>query len=480
MSYSIFAKPAVVASLFCVASFLQANNDNLTNEEMVAYVVDFSYPTAYYQYQYKYLFRKRKSTPKWRMGILPVKRLNPEFKPELIKIIRQNQTLKGENKRLVYGTLYLLGYLADENDLKVLEKYLQKGTASIKENNGRISSYLEPIDFYDLGTCIGIMIARRIKGAEKFYLKYGSSDYWNNLNIPLRKQMYIVNIFACKVHEMSKNPVAKKRALQKFIVNGKKQCATLPVVIVNHDRMYKINRYMTLKNSTEALPPAMVKVFTNKMKGLHPNMFAYFGVQVAPSMISKQKANAEQRTKSLNNAGKTDTGKKLAYLKNIKIYSTAKPEDIKIIESDAKKYYQRILYNFKKKVVSYLIYNIADNGKPLCPVGKRINKRRYKSKGFLNALNETNVLIKAVEAVKHEYGHAIIEESTDNSTGRDTLKGTNQRIVVTIPLLKTKEVSKKFKLQNSPRPPKVIDEHGNILITMIYQDGRWYWNPFGW
>ncbi len=464
-------------SLLGMSLCVRAESKYLSRDEMAAYLIDTSI-------QMSAQLGNSSKPPKWRCGKMPINRLNPAFKPDILKVISSNNKLKGKTQRLTIGALKMLGYIANEGDLEVLERYMQEGIAIIKSNPGKVNSQVHPIDFFDLGTCIGIMIARNINGAKDFYLKYGDRAFWNKLNISNKNQMFIVGYFSGKVYVMSRYGRARKRALEYFYIKGKKQRALESDIFENIDKKYKVNKYITLSNPSNYLSPDMVKVFTQKMKERHPDMFAYFGIKVKPSIEPKQKANSGQGAKPLFDVAGTSADKKLPYLKNIKIYSTAKAGDLKIIENDAIKHYQIILNKFKKKDVSFLIYKIADNGKPLCPAGKMINKRRFESKGFLSALNETNVLIKAVEHAKPEYAPAIIELKTNKryigTVENYTLKGKNQRIVVTIPLLKTIEVSKKFKLQNSPRPPKVIDEHGNILITMIYQDGKWYWNPFGW
>ncbi len=271
----------VSTCIFCMSSPTHAKSQYMSSEEMVACVIEFSFPT--------YHIDDNLPTPAWFKGKIPISRFNPLFKSELLKIIELNNKLKGKDRKLTKGSLIMLGYMADKEDIKYLDRYMQEGISLIKANPELASSLYEPIDFMDIGRCLGIMIARNIEGSKEFYLKYGTRDIWEKLHVSKEHQMNIVGHFASAVYVMSKYDKARKIGLEYFYVRGRDRRAVKERVFDNIDKKYKVNKYTTLLNSSNYRTPSLMQAFTRKMKEYYPDMFAYFGINVKTSIKFKQK-----------------------------------------------------------------------------------------------------------------------------------------------------------------------------------------------
>jgi hypothetical protein len=153
--------------------------------------------------------------------------------------------------------------------------------------------------------------------------------------------------------------------------------------------------------------------------------------------------------------------------------SPLKPADLAPLKSQALNAFNRILDDFLNDRFDQLVLSLADNGKPIVPVGKQnkktIARAMEKLKRDLNGgdLQKTKALVNDLKPRTAVHGEP---------EGEVRLDGT---IVIRIPCVGSESVKNKH-IPRHDNTKHTIDDQGRVNIYMLKQDGHWYWNPFGW
>lgn len=154
--------------------------------------------------------------------------------------------------------------------------------------------------------------------------------------------------------------------------------------------------------------------------------------------------------------------------------------------------FEEIKQKLLDKDIDGFIFNLADNGEPVFSAEQMLDPniketgqyKRYSSDSFKQDIDQTIKVIKTVYSTKPTMGDArIIKRETEVVKESDGAVATTEhvdRTIVYIPLLGSSEGTKESKVVNAPGVPPSIGKGGDVQIIMIFEGGRWYWNPFGW
>jgi hypothetical protein len=104
----------------------------------------------------------------------PLNRINPKAKEYLRFYLEQDNN----SQMHIYGAIWLLGFIGDEDDILFLDQYIDKTLRSF--TNTALNDRLRHLrNMGGIAGCFtGMMIKRNIKGAELFFKKYANVSSW--------------------------------------------------------------------------------------------------------------------------------------------------------------------------------------------------------------------------------------------------------------------------------------------------------------
>lgn len=375
----------------------------------------------------------------------------------------------------VESTAKLLGMIGTKDDLSFIEK-------GILSNNARY--------YTNFWIAVGLMARRNIKEAEELIEKALTTQYWDEYKLykypdemlkdrPELKYDNFYDVFIAYLISGKDKPEERKAKLLASIANEaikKRLSETLNSKSMQEfTNLIASGKRLIPPNISSGRPKDSVLLEILNNTG-HRQLNKYSQVTNISSSdlpVSKQE---NQSVKENNNP--TDQ------LNKKPLNNAADKEKLLQIIQEALSEYKKINAVFKAKDFKLLGDKIANNGIPINQTNAKLNK--MKSGGYLSDIEMTIKVLDAIEKQQSIMGKAIIkikqnEEKIANESGFDVAQKVDE-VIVSIPLLKTSDIAKTFKMRNPPRNdiPTTLDENGDIMINMIKYNNKWYWNPIGW
>ncbi len=378
----------------------------------------------------------------------PFNRINPDIKEYLHFYLEKDNSISTFSARAIS----LLGYIGNKDDILFVDNFLQELLTSLSRER-----LLDTNISLNAGSFSGMMIKRKIEGAESFFKKYAKASAWappgeDNPQI-LRDARYAYSVFIIKAYDFSKEGYVLQ-SLQTKSTTG---------VPYRHEREV-VN---LVKRKTDLYTQNMkpVKIPADK---LHENLNKTLREIGGLEAIMNKQTSLQWRKLQAEKQSKRKPKKKstLDSFENIALAETVEGEYLKIVGGEAVEAYVQ--------VSGKLLNNEARS----LPVKKEIlqdirNAGLKKYNGFQVKINVAAAVADFVSASED----VVEDEVESNGTSTEpVVTKEKETSTVTFDIQDTADIYKKH-IPDTGDDPLVSPTTGNVKVHMKRHKNKWYWDP---
>ncbi len=380
----------------------------------------------------------------------PFNRINPDVKEYLHFYLEKDNSIGLFSARAIS----LLGYIGNKEDILFVDNFLQELLTSLSRDR-----WLDDNIALGAGRFSGMMIKRKIEGAESFFKKYATALAWappgeDNPQI-ISNARYAHSVFMIKAYDFSKEGYV----LQSLQV---KSTTGTPY---RHER--EVANLVKRKTDLYTQNMKPVKVSGEKLQeSLNRNLGEVEGIEAVmnkQTVAQWRKLSLEKRKLSRQKPKKKSS---LGLFENIALTGTVEGEYLKAVGGEAARAYVQ--------VSEKLLNNEAKS----LPIKKEIlrdirNAGRKKHNSFHVKINVAAAVADFVYVNEDVVEDKV--ESNGTSTEPAVIKE-KETSAVTFDIQDTADIYKKH-VPDAGDDPLVSPTTGNVKIHMKRHKNKWYWDP---
>ncbi|MEJ2649907.1 MAG: hypothetical protein P8016_16050 [Sedimentisphaerales bacterium] len=388
-------------------------------------------------------------------GNFPFNRINPDIKEYLHFYLEEDNSIELFGARAIS----LLGYIGNKDDIQFVDNYLQELLKSLNHER-----QLDTNIAHGSGCFSGMMIKRKIEGAEAFFKKYAQVSAWYppgegdpELTSNARNAY---SVFLMMAYEFSHEGYVLQ-SLQTKSTTGVPYSHELPFSrkesATGSTRRYEsvVEMLMTRKTDlyTQSMEP--VKISEDKLnedldKSLKGNS------SVIEALVNKQTLAEWQKGQEEQNANSSVEKKTKAPFEIIDMNETVEGASIKAIAIDAVKAYQQA--RIDEDMESTLIKNEI--------------LQDVQTAGFKN-FNNFNVKVE-VDATIDNF---VPSKSNDAIVSEPNIVTNKVKVNITFDIQGSAEILKKYD-PDAVHASIISPKTGDLIAVMIRLNNAWRWAPF--
>lgn len=377
----------------------------------------------------------------------PFNRINPGAKEYIYFYLEKDNYISD----ISASGIMLLGYIGNKDDIPFVDNYLQEFLAkSHRENPMSLSNF-----GFGAGRFSGMMIKRKIEGAEAFFKKYAKASAWvrpgEDDPLMINEARHAYSVFMIKAYDFSKEGYVLQ-ALQTKSTTGTPYTHESELANLAQRKTDLYTRNM----KPVKMPADKLNKFLNEglrqVGGVNQLMNKQTFLQWRKSQIEKQSRRKPKK--------KTFT---LDLFENIAFAETVEGEYLKVVGGEAARAYSQVSAK------------LLDNEAESLPIDKEILKDIRKA--GLKKYNGFQVKINVKAAVADDFMPAnedVVE--TNGISAEPIVKKEKETSAVAFDLQDTAAIYKKH-VPDADDDPHVSPTTGNVKIHMKRHKNKWYWDP---